>query len=111
MWCVVYALEGGATTTIRELLENLDPKNERELSPVTVLRALKIAAECKLVARVKLAPPSGRRRWIWQRLSWPSSVSVPWLVERHARRTVAQNLLSALESGGYLHAVYKRRDA
>lgn len=111
VWCACYSLEGGETRTAREFLEYVDPKGEIGISPVAVLKALRIAAECKLVTRLPLAQPSGKRRWLWQRLAWPASVSVAKLVEKGARHQVAQNLLHALEAGGYMRSEFKRRDA
>ena len=110
VWCAVYSLEGGETRTAKEILEHVDPKGESGTSFVAVTYALRIAAECKLVARLPLVPPSGRRRWVWQRLAWPAAVSVEKLVGLGARTSAAKNMLHALESGGYMRSEFRRRD-
>lgn len=111
VWCACYSLEGGETRTAREILDYLDHDGSAGMSLVTVIRALRIAAECKLVTRVALAPPSGRRRWIWQRLVWPKVVTVAWFASQGARAQAARSIMLALEAGGYMSIEGRRRDA
>lgn len=110
VWANVYALELGATRSAREILAAVEASAKTTSPPElrSVERALEVARECRLVARLRLEEPSGRCRATWQRKSWPRRMSVAWLVERGARPAVAQNILHALEAAGWLRSEFRR---
>lgn len=109
VWVAVFSLSAGETRSARELADAIDPKKERGDGLFwTVVRALRQAAEVRLVSVVDLPPPTGNRRQVWVRHAWPSVVSVRWLVERGASETTAKNVLHALEAAGWMSAEFRR---